>query len=258
MAGWHTSPAVLYAKDQRGRKTEASPRARGFCPSCRDPLVPKCGDVRAWHWAHRAYAACDEWLESEDAWHLGWKRMVRPQFAEVPVAGRMADMAAGSRTVLLRRGSLKPNEYAERGDFFVAQGMKLMWVWDVSRRTRLSVERSQAGKPKLSLGSTFVPFKVNGKGPIKKPALLVFDVGKPDRVFVAKWTEGKSLCVGRWMGIRDLVGTWLGEAAVSHRGLRAELEERRRRRSQALEAVARRSLHGIRLEAPHGGHGRGT
>ena len=37
---------------------------RGTCPGCAAPVVSKCGDVLAWHWAHRAASSCS--YESAD------------------------------------------------------------------------------------------------------------------------------------------------------------------------------------------------
>jgi hypothetical protein len=108
---------------------------------------------------------CDEWLEGEDAWHLGWKRMVKPDFVEVPIGGRMADIARGPRAVLLRRGSLKEDDYRERVNSSLPRAGGLAWIWDMSRRTRLNVDRSHAGRPKLSISSAFVPFMVKRRAP---------------------------------------------------------------------------------------------
>jgi len=56
--------------------TGLSEAARGLaatCPACDAAVIPKCGPIIAWHWAHVAND-CDPWSEPESAWHLGWKR----------------------------------------------------------------------------------------------------------------------------------------------------------------------------------------
>ena len=53
---------------------EATKHAVGVCPSCRAPVIPKCGPIVTWHWAHEAQD-CDPWAEPETEWHLGWKRL---------------------------------------------------------------------------------------------------------------------------------------------------------------------------------------
>ncbi len=50
----------------------ASKGAAGACPACEEPVIPKCGPIVSWHWAHRVND-CDPWAEPESAWHLRWK-----------------------------------------------------------------------------------------------------------------------------------------------------------------------------------------
>lgn len=42
------------------------------CPSCGKELIPKCGQIKVWHWAHKI-KDCDDWKEGETSWHLDWK-----------------------------------------------------------------------------------------------------------------------------------------------------------------------------------------
>ena len=64
---------MLYADTRHGR-IEAEPGLQGACPQCGTPMVPKCGDIVSWHWAHTTTANCDPWSEGEGEWHRGWKR----------------------------------------------------------------------------------------------------------------------------------------------------------------------------------------
>lgn len=49
-----------------------SPGAHATCPCCDKEVIAHCGEVMAWHWAHRS-ADCDPWSEPESQWHLNWK-----------------------------------------------------------------------------------------------------------------------------------------------------------------------------------------
>ena len=42
-----------------GRRCEAGPGLEGICQGCQSPMIPKCGTLRAWHWAHKSKRRCD-------------------------------------------------------------------------------------------------------------------------------------------------------------------------------------------------------
>lgn len=65
-----------------GNRRKASPRLSGQCPGCGSALIPKCGELRAWHWAHRGERRCDPWWE-ESEWHRKWKDRFPPEWQEI-------------------------------------------------------------------------------------------------------------------------------------------------------------------------------
>ena len=42
-----------------GIKTEATPKAQGKCLCCGAEVIAKCGEKRAWHWAHKNNEECN-------------------------------------------------------------------------------------------------------------------------------------------------------------------------------------------------------
>jgi hypothetical protein len=52
---------------------DARPGVGGRCPSCQQVVIPKCGPIVTWHWAHQRND-CDPWTELESDWHQQWKR----------------------------------------------------------------------------------------------------------------------------------------------------------------------------------------
>jgi competence protein CoiA len=43
---------MLYAlKD--GIKISPTPKEIAICPFCKNDVIPKCGSVNIWHWAHK-------------------------------------------------------------------------------------------------------------------------------------------------------------------------------------------------------------
>ena len=124
-----------YVNDQ---KQLASPDQRGQCPACRSDLLAKCGSIRTWHWAHIADTDCDPWAESESEWHLGWKKHVSPDRAEVVITRNetthRADIIAANGVVLeLQASSLAPQAILEREFFY----KHMVWLYRVTWTDRL-------------------------------------------------------------------------------------------------------------------------
>lgn len=67
-----------------GVRKEAEPGLSGICPSCDQPLISKCGEIKIKHWAHKGKRHCDPWWENETEWHRGWKDLFPVEWREVP------------------------------------------------------------------------------------------------------------------------------------------------------------------------------
>lgn len=48
---------------------EAQPGLSGKCKCYGSPTIPKCGELKIWHWAHSGKRMCDPWWENETEWH---------------------------------------------------------------------------------------------------------------------------------------------------------------------------------------------
>ena len=55
---------MLYARDKRGEVIRAKPKMEGYCRSCKKRLLTKCGEIKIWHWSHKA-KHCDYFGEGE-------------------------------------------------------------------------------------------------------------------------------------------------------------------------------------------------
>jgi competence protein CoiA len=66
-----------------GQRQEAQPNLSGECPNCTGPMVAKCGEVRAKHWAHVGKRICDPWWENETEWHRAWKGQFPADWQEI-------------------------------------------------------------------------------------------------------------------------------------------------------------------------------
>jgi hypothetical protein len=99
-------------------------------------MLPKCGPIVTWHWAHKAGRDCEPWSEPESAWHLAWKARFRAAGAEIEVPivrGRCvhrADvMLPGGRVVELQHGFLPASAIRQREAFYG----DMAWLYDAER-----------------------------------------------------------------------------------------------------------------------------
>jgi competence protein CoiA len=108
------------------KKTKPFPGFRGKCCTCSGSVIPKCGDVREWHWAHVSNHDCDPWSEQEGKWHIDWKAQFPKEFQEVTVGPHRADIKLPSHVIELQHSSISAFEISEREDFY----KEMIWLID--------------------------------------------------------------------------------------------------------------------------------
>ena len=114
------------------RKTPAQ-RLVGICPSCHTPVIPKCGKVKTWHWAHKNVGECDPWAESLTEWHLAWQRGLVKSSVEVVMENHRADIVGNNSTVVeLQHSPIKAEDIAAREIFYG----EMVWLFDATERFR--------------------------------------------------------------------------------------------------------------------------
>lgn len=120
-----------------GRRCKASPGIVGVCQSCSSPMIAKCGDLRAWHWAHRGDRRCDPWWE-ETEWHVSWKARFPADWQEVIQRAEsgekhIADVKSPNGCVLeFQHSRLADEERNAREAFY----KKMVWIVDGLARKR--------------------------------------------------------------------------------------------------------------------------
>jgi len=135
---------MMYATAPQGNRITATPGAEGNCPLCGADLVPKCGQINVWHWAHKITADCDPWYESETAWHFGWKQLVQPAFCEFRMPPHRADILGNAATVIeLQHSSISPEEIEKRERFYD----NMIWLFDGTNLNGRFQYRREAGYP---------------------------------------------------------------------------------------------------------------
>lgn len=118
---------MFFAKDVAGHKIGASPLAQATCPLCMKPVIPKCGEIVSWHWAHLAGLDCDPWGEAETPWHAYWKSLLPSDQVEVIRNGHRADIVHSSgRVIELQHSPISPEEIRERENTYGS----MLWLFD--------------------------------------------------------------------------------------------------------------------------------
>ena len=121
-----------------GERREAEPGLSAACLGCGAAMIPKCGDVRVAHWAHRRTSDCDHWWESETPWHRDWKNHFPKHCQEIIHLSNsgekhIADVKTESGVVIeFQYSFLHKDERESREKFYP----KLVWVVDAARRKR--------------------------------------------------------------------------------------------------------------------------
>ncbi|WP_146049951.1 competence protein CoiA family protein [Roseovarius confluentis] len=119
-----------------GIRSRPIPGAVGHCPFCNSEMIPRCGEIRVHHWAHKSKVDCDPWWEPETDWHRNWKN-------EFPLGWQervFEDHDTGERhiadvytlaglTLEVQHSHLDPKERRAREAFY----KNMLWVVDGSR-----------------------------------------------------------------------------------------------------------------------------
>ncbi|HBS04393.1 MAG TPA: hypothetical protein DEA96_05480 [Leptospiraceae bacterium] len=64
-------------------RKEATKGDRGVCIGCDSVVIPKCGQQRQHHWAHKSKKPCDYEREPETPWHRDWKNHFPEEWQEI-------------------------------------------------------------------------------------------------------------------------------------------------------------------------------
>lgn len=119
-----------------GEKREAEKGLTGICIGCEQPMIPKCGDIKVKHWAHKSKCECDHWWENETEWHRTWKSHFPEAWQEcfhLSETGErhFADVKTTRGWVLeFQNSPLKREEFQARNSFY----RQMVWVVNGLRR----------------------------------------------------------------------------------------------------------------------------
>lgn len=169
-----------------GQRQEAQPNLSGTCPTHGHPMVAKCGERRAWHWAHQGSHPCDPWWENETEWHRAWKGQFPVSWQEFLHQAESGDKhIADVRTdhgwaIEFQHSPINPEERRSRDAFY----RKLVWVVDATRRKTDAAQFRKALQASAPVGRSLVIRRVRPdecrllQEWSGSPAPIFFDFGK--------------------------------------------------------------------------------
>ena len=109
---------MQYARTTDNNRVEATPNVTAFCECCNSEVIPKCGTINIWHFAHKADADCDPWYEPESKWHRDWKANFSPECREVVIGKHRADIKTKGLVIELQNSPISAEEIKEREQFY--------------------------------------------------------------------------------------------------------------------------------------------
>lgn len=125
-----------------GDRSLAIPDSKGVCPVCGDGVISKCGDIKVWHWAHKAGFDCDDFKEGESLWHRSWKELFPERNREVIVRRggdiHFADVKTDYQLVIeLQNSSINFEKIIEREKYYDY----MIWVFNCQKSlSRIEME----------------------------------------------------------------------------------------------------------------------
>jgi hypothetical protein len=115
---------------------------RAVCPSCKEEVLAKCGEIKIWHWAHFACTAC-EFGRPETEWHLRNKEWWLQKGAKIeePVGVRIIDVKFKNVGLEFQRKTDTLEEMRSRTENHLEHLDFLIWV--VPERKMKIIKRHQ-------------------------------------------------------------------------------------------------------------------
>ncbi len=114
-----------------------------FCPVCGTPLIPRRGNVRRHHFAHKGERLCtDTWSRDYDEsdWHLAWQERFPKNNREVTLelgdVRHRADILTGRTVIEFQKSALGPEQFNDRNTFYQDLGYKVVWLYDLREQFR--------------------------------------------------------------------------------------------------------------------------
>lgn len=114
-----------------GKRCEADPLSRrGFCPTCGEEVIAKCGEILIWHWSHKSESNCEN-REPETEWHRKWKAMFPEESREVSFERkRRADVFYNNTVFEFQNSHISWDDFWGRNQFYKSRKIQIQWIFN--------------------------------------------------------------------------------------------------------------------------------
>lgn len=140
---------MLFALDQFAKeRVRARPGVQAICPGCQKEVIPRCGDFKIWHWAHKA-GLCRYDSEPYTPWHLEWQERALNAGMEIEKIfdssqRYRADIYDPKRNMVteVQHSPITTETIIDRCLFYDFKDIKIRWIFDF-------IDRYNSGKIEL-------------------------------------------------------------------------------------------------------------
>ena len=137
---------MFYAVDSKGNDItpdDMSEFTPYICKRCKQIVIPKRGEIRAHHFAHKSsdndlVRECDRLQKEFDIgmseWHREWQAMFSDGEKEKWFEKKhRADVYLPKEDIIIefQHSDLTPRMFVERSVFYTKRGMKIIWLFDL-------------------------------------------------------------------------------------------------------------------------------
>lgn len=105
------------------------------CPFCGEDVIPKCGNIKMHHWAHKSKENCDLWREHETEWHRQWKNSFPDEcqefilYDDITKEKHVADVRINELVLEFQHSSISETEQISREKFY----KNMFWIIDARK-----------------------------------------------------------------------------------------------------------------------------
>lgn len=140
---------VAYNADNKLISIEnATAENKYYCPGCGAPLTIRAKGSLAvkTHFAHKRGSDCDNWTHDMSEWHLSWQKRFPIQNREVVIEKNgikhRADVCINNAVIEFQHSPIKAEEIAQRNEFYLSCGYRVVWVFDAESKLTNPFERT--------------------------------------------------------------------------------------------------------------------
>jgi len=134
---------MLIGLNEKSERIRATKNAAAVCPECKESLIPKCGDIKIWHWAHKHESNCWYSAHPMTLFHLAWQDLALKQGYDVEVnfkddSGKIIHRAdiltKDNRIIEIQHSDISSKEMIQRSEFYKSKQLPVDWIIDDNKR----------------------------------------------------------------------------------------------------------------------------